>query len=1222
MSAITKTAEAPELSYGISSYHTRIKVLVHSHANSEQAINLSDDVAACQLSKNIKGAGQASLTIVPRRNYMNLVSPNDHINIYFDTCDGNGWTRTFYGLVDRIEESYNVGDDGAPTTTYSLVATDFTKIFAKTEVYFNPHMSQRRDVRGTEFGAINIGGLALMSSGLTIHGSPDAIVLNTIMVLLGFGSQFMMPSSYPVPTNIIMEARAQRQRAALRLVQAKIKPEQLTELTTRINLEASSQANALVNSGSMQEISRALLTQYGINPSELNTVTLDNRDLAFSKLNALISNALFRKQLNIPQGLGGPEMTFQAINRTTQESQIPSILDYMDLFSFVEHECIDGYVVSVSITDHQGPILSLLMSRSNEAINELFFDLRPRHNADVGVNSPSKIQDIETDDWDRSPDDIRENIGDAHTTSALPGIRYVPSVIMREYPFGTVDKLDASQVPISITATHNTGNSATERNQENAANNVNTVGPLYLGAVFSDRPNVPGRHFISAPNYNVEDRASGTGAAYGRRVLDVAVISEKEIKNSSFGRSDEDHVNFLEMWSNSINQGSDARWFMMDICPIITPVHVMRHGLRKRSIETEFARFDRSSTQDTSYQPGQVPATTTTEAPNPDNPAQPETTQATSNLAEGSTQGAVTALASAGTTATSTSPSSSQVQTAAGGGSVAVPSTSSTTTVPARPAIPAGQVVWPVNTRRNGRLTKPISSKFGYRKRRNVGSSNLPAEKFQPVSAGGRPDPNGETPSNRWIFHNGVDIPAPPGTSVHAAMDGKIVVVGFSGMYTDYGNIIVIKHTDNTYTVYAHLKSINANIADPVKQILQANGIRAGSAYRGSSAKRCGIAREFSASGVMTAIPVRAGDMLGTVGTTRGITDSGEPTNFNTGAHLHFEHTGRFPAKNLTLTPHLNGDFTETELPNWRNLNTYSYDPLTSLNLQRARHPADDSGNPPEAVVTEETADDTVASDEMDGSDTNSLTFEAIENGFALGTENLVTPGTRTNTQGNTTTAQSTQAETNPNAKPLVAVQDGISSRRTLARWAILQDHWYQHNTEYLSGSIEMRPAPEIRVGYRLDIQERNMSFYVEGVAHRWSYPDAMITQLTVTRGQPNNPYPAYILPGTDGFNPKPDQRGPKSRLGKNFVTPDPIAVRRSIAFRQLEEQDSWAANAEDPTHGNLVDLAENLTNEQVAVSVTNTDVTEVTTTAPSGNLSTVSGTSVDAATPTTTGTP
>lgn len=1220
MSAITKTAEAPEISYGIPRYHTRIKVVVHSHGNSQAPIYLSDDTAACMLSKNVKGAGQASLTLVPRRNYLNLVFPNDHINIYFDTCDGNGWTRTFYGLVDRIEESYNVGDDGAPTTTYSLVATDFTKIFAKTEVYFNPHMSQRRDVRGTDFGAINIGGLALMSSGLTIHGSPDAIVLNTIMVLLGFGSQFIMPGSYPVPTDIIMEARAQRQRAALRLVQAKIKPEQLTELTTRINLEASNQAYALVDSASMQDVSMALLTQYGIDPSELNTVSLDNRDLAFSKINALISNALFRKALNIPQGLGGPEMTFQAINRTTQESQVPSILDYMDLFSFVEHECIDGYVVSVAITDHQGPILSLLMSRSNEAINELFFDLRPRHNADIGVNSPGKIQDIEPDDWDRSSDDIRENEGDSHTVDGLVGIRYVPSLVMREYPFGTVDKLDASQIPISITATHNTGNSPDTRNQENAANNVNTVGPLYLGAVFSDRPNVPGRHFVSAPNYNVEDRASGTGAAYGRRILDVAVVSEKEIKNSSFGRSDEDHVNFLEMWSNSINQGSDARWFMMDICPIITPVHVMRHGLRKRSIETEFARFDRASTQDTSYTPAQVPTDTTDAATNPDNPAQPETTQTTTNVADGTTQSAVAALATAGTTATAGAASSTDVQQTAGGGTIAVASTSSAVTVPARPAISTNQVVWPVNTKRGSTLTKPISSKFGYRKRRNVGSANLPAEKFQPVSAGGRPDPSGETPSNRWIFHNGVDIPAPAGTSVHAARDGKIVVVGLSGMYTDYGNIIVVKHEDRTYTVYAHLKSINSNIADPVKQILQENGIRPGSAYRGGSARRCGISREFSASGLMTAIPVRAGDMIGTVGITRGIKDSGEVTNFNTGAHLHFEHTARFPSKNLSLTPHLNGDFTEFQLPEWRNLNTYSYDPLTSLHLRRARHPADTSGNPPEAIITEETADDTVASDEFDGGDTNELSFEDIENGLALGTENLLIPGTRTNTGGNSSTAQSTQSESSANIKPLSAVQDGISSRRTLARWAILQDHWYQHNTEYLSGTIEMRPAPEIRVGYRLDILERNMSFYIEGVAHRWSYPDAMITQLTVTRGQPNNPYPAYILPGTDGFNPKPDQRSVQSRLGKYFITPDPVAVRRSIAFRQFEEQDAWSVYSEDPTHGNLVDIAENLTNEQVAASTTNTDVTEVNTTQSSGNLSTVSGVPIDASTPTNTG--
>lgn len=51
-------------------------------------------------------------------------------------------------------------------------------------------------------------------------------------------------------------------------------------------------------------------------------------------------------------------------------------------------------------------------------------------------------------------------------------------------------------------------------------------------------------------------------------------------------------------------------------------------------------------------------------------------------------------------------------------------------------------------------------------------------------------------------FHEGIDISAPAGTAIYAVDDGKVV-------YSDdrirgYGNMIVIKHSGNLSTVYAH----------------------------------------------------------------------------------------------------------------------------------------------------------------------------------------------------------------------------------------------------------------------------------------------------------------------------------------------------------------------------------------------------------------------------------
>jgi len=71
-----------------------------------------------------------------------------------------------------------------------------------------------------------------------------------------------------------------------------------------------------------------------------------------------------------------------------------------------------------------------------------------------------------------------------------------------------------------------------------------------------------------------------------------------------------------------------------------------------------------------------------------------------------------------------------------------------------------GKFIWPVQ----GRLT----SSFGFRKGRR---------------------------------HDGIDISAPRGTPIHAAGSGE---VAFSSRLRGYGNLILVKHSDNLFTVYAH----------------------------------------------------------------------------------------------------------------------------------------------------------------------------------------------------------------------------------------------------------------------------------------------------------------------------------------------------------------------------------------------------------------------------------
>ncbi|MFD3500173.1 M23 family metallopeptidase [Streptomyces sp. NPDC058676] len=61
--------------------------------------------------------------------------------------------------------------------------------------------------------------------------------------------------------------------------------------------------------------------------------------------------------------------------------------------------------------------------------------------------------------------------------------------------------------------------------------------------------------------------------------------------------------------------------------------------------------------------------------------------------------------------------------------------------------------------------------------------------------------------------HTGVDFHAASGTSVHAVGSGTVVEAGWGG---SYGNNVVIKMNDGTYTQYGHLSSLAVSVGQTV----------------------------------------------------------------------------------------------------------------------------------------------------------------------------------------------------------------------------------------------------------------------------------------------------------------------------------------------------------------------------------------------------------------------
>lgn len=1018
MSAIVPAKKKP--ADGVQRYRTTCKVVIHGFNGTEDPLDISQDVVHITTKKATKALGTATVVFTSSKNYSNLIFPNSYINIYFNVNDGEGFTRNFFGFVDTIRWKYTVDAEGKPTTSYTLTCSDFSKAIEKTQIYNNPHLYRRADIVSPDFSALNLGGLAIASKGVEVSGSPADIVQNLIIVLLGFGTQFVLPPGYKPSLSFdnrkklveyVYNALSEDTKRSITSVEAFEKELQDT-------WESALQQGALVANQDPKikqgdEYSGVTAIAQKIYTKELaNKIKLDpSAQAGFSQ--GIISSI--------------PNITTRA----------PSLIDILDIFTFVEHECIDGFHGSTSIWAAQGELSSILTEYSNDIVNELFYDLRP---VSKGTNPT----------YSRDPDEVGGN----HSKIDPPGIQYAPCVIMREYPYSTLNKFDGTGVFLSI---------------RGADEQLVNLGEIPMGAIFSHMPEQPGRHLITVPANSLSRRVYGKNISNTQRILDVAVIHETDIKDLEVGRSDHEHFNLFEITDDFGIFGESVKFFMIDLLPITSPVHIMRNGLRVRTAQTKFARF-----------PAEISANT-----NPTSLA----TQASSKLLD-----------------------------AEGGDAPDVPV--------------ASGFVAPVQSGGTGRF-----SPWGWR--------------FNPAE-------------QTWKFHSGMDIHAAKGSPVYAIASGKLVISAPPDLLSWYSESVMIKHEgmgpggSDLYSYYAHLDSRTVD--------LKPEGILPRSAFMSPS---------VFVGGQLQEIDIQKGQQIGTVGNKQGSPSS--PGKTFSKPHLHFELI--IPTEGKTYPSHygvLNEDratFIDSLGDSDPELIAVSVDRASKHKLLNGTGgntpPIKDPGEkleslkasnaPPFETVNERTLDPNVYFSSL------GIDLVAAAGGAAPSEDPddaADDSGQVTDDQDAVPPAQSVLDLTKADERSYATI-DNKAVRSQLARWAILQDHWYQHALEYWAGSMTLSPMPELRPGYRLDIVEHKMSYYIESVTQTWDVLKELITSVEVTRGQPNNPFPLYVPPVEIGKQ----KLSEKSRLAKFFICPDPLAVRRAVVMRDLSYATPVKApeNIEDP---------------------------------------------------------
>lgn len=526
-----------------SRYRTQVSVRIDSHISG--TIDVSRDCIALSTEKVTKAAGRFQIVLLARANYLNLVFPDDVVNIYVDPGDGEtGPTRLMFGFVDRIDRHEVVDAHGAMNTQYTIAGSDFQKAVDRTCIYFNDFMRQILDKRffttlegqqrpsgGGSMGQV------LREAGISAQGTPADFVLNFLEILTGYGQQWKFPKSYAQAMDALQPAQYQRntriQRARSRV------PKNILEKMERTGAISDDEMTR-INNVLKWALDKKVKSEDAINAG-VNLTKPEKEEYDLS-LDITSSAALFAYRMTM---------------LSTDDDTPVGLVDSLS-FDFVEAKTIDGYNSMSPVWPSGSQTLGqYLYGHSNEFVNELIFDLRP-----VTENG------LTDGDYSKEPDEIGGNLG------SVNGVKYVPAVVFREYPWSTITRMRVKgtlDIPDDIAASLN-------------------FTDVLFGPVFVKGVNTTGRHTYEYPTPVSPSLANMAGDPV--KHIDSVTIRNTDVVESRVGRSDDDTFNVHTLMGRGVGDSIELyRSWMHNYQPLINQVSVQRHGLRARETPTEFNSY-------------------------------------------------------------------------------------------------------------------------------------------------------------------------------------------------------------------------------------------------------------------------------------------------------------------------------------------------------------------------------------------------------------------------------------------------------------------------------------------------------------------------------------------------------------------------------------------------------------------------------------------------------